>query len=52
MTGQDMPPIARIHLSDATLRTMKGNLYRSPVFNGNNNLGQPSKLYQQVEWSL
>lgn len=52
MTGQEMPPIARIHLSDAALRTMKGNLYRSPVFNGSSDLGQPSKLYQQVEWSL
>ena len=52
MNDQDMPPVARIHLSDTALRTLKGNLYRSPVFKGSSDLGQPSKLYRQVDWSL
>lgn len=46
------PHMARLHLSDKALCEMKENLYSSPVYEGECNLGTISKLYQQVDWNI
>lgn len=52
MMDAELPSTARIHLSENAVRMMKDNLYRSPIFDGNCDLGKPSKLFNLVEWKL
>ena len=46
------PYMARLHLSNEALHEMKENLYCSPIYEGNCDLGTPSNLYQQVDWNI
>lgn len=52
MADMELPPVARIRLSENAVRIMKDNLYRSPIFDGSCDLGKPSKLFNLVEWKL